>query len=260
MTKCVNPSFRVNQITDKELTLLDEFAKLEPYIPGLKIYCRSLTGSDWDADELVQDVWTKIWLALERDPDRPISRSFLFRIAKNAWIDRYRRERKRQGDAEYVEDYLPSIPFGVEGSLARELLEQLAESLNPRQMVLVILIDAFAFSAAESAALLRMTEGAVKEGLKRARRRLQAFKSGSRQNNGQAGGKHKSPDGTAMTASLFETFLKGFRQGDADMICRAYLSLAAQGVTIEKVSREAGRYSFTMRDPNGHLIEFVQNI
>ncbi|PWW08689.1 RNA polymerase sigma-70 factor (ECF subfamily) [Paenibacillus cellulosilyticus] len=208
---------------------------------------------------MTQDVLAKVLLALERDSERPISRSFLFRIAKNAWIDRYRTERKRQGDTAFDEEHLPTVPFSVDGILARELLEQLAESLNPRQIVLVILIDAFSFSASESAALLRMTEGAVKEGLKRARRRLQAFMAGDRQNNGQVGVKLKSPDGAVMTASLFETFLKGFRQGDAGMICRAYLSLAAQGVTIEKVAREAGRYSFTMRDPNGHLIEFFQN-
>jgi RNA polymerase sigma-70 factor (ECF subfamily) len=245
---------------DKELTRLDAFTKLEPYIPGLKLYCRSLAGSEWDAEDLMQDAMTKAILALERAPERPVSRSFLFRIAKNAWIDRYRTERKRRGDTAFDEDYLPSTPFIVDGLLARELLEHLAESLNPRQMVLVILMDAFAFTAAESAALLRMTEGAVKEGLKRVRRRLQAFMAGDRHNNGQDSGKPKSQDGAVMTASLFETFLQGFRQGDAGMICRAYLSLTAQGITIQKVSREAGRYSFTVRDPNGHLIELFQNI
>jgi RNA polymerase sigma factor (sigma-70 family) len=226
----------------------------------LKLYCRSLAGSDWDAEDLIQDVLTKVLLAIERTPERPISRSFLFRIAKNAWIDRYRSERKRRGDTTLDEEYLHgTTPFTIEGSLARELLEQLAESLNPRQMVLVILINAFAFSAAESAVLLHMTEGAVKEGLKRARRRLQAFVAGERQSSAR-NAKPKSQDGPVMTASLFETFLKGFHQGDAGMICRAYLSLAAQGVMIEKVSREAGRYSFTLRDPNGHLIELFQNI
>lgn len=254
-----DPLTNMNPITNKELTLLDTFVKLEPYMPGLKIYCRSLTGNDWDADDLVQDVWAKILLALERNPERPISRSFLFRIAKNAWIDRYRAERKRDGYTTFDETYLSTVPFTVDGSLARELLEQLADSLNPRQMVLVILIDAFAFSAAESAALLDMTEGAVKEGLKRARRRLQAFTAGDRIDSTRSG-KPIIHDGAVMTTTLFETFLKGFRQGDAGMICRAYLGLAAQGVTIEKVSREAGRYSFTMRDPNGHLIEFFQNI
>ncbi|GMK41233.1 hypothetical protein PCCS19_42890 [Paenibacillus sp. CCS19] len=208
----------------------------------------------------MQDALTKAVVALEQDPRRQLNRSFLFRIAKNAWIDRYRRERKRHGDSSFDEAHLKVVPFTVDSGLARELLEQLAESLNPRQMVLVILIDAFAFTAAESAELLRMTEGAVKEGLKRARRRLQSFTDGDRHNIGRNYGRSKKQNDPVMTASLFETFLQGFREGDAGMICRAYFSLAAQGVTIQKVSREAGRYSFTVRDPNGHLIELFQII
>jgi RNA polymerase sigma factor (sigma-70 family) len=239
--------------------VLDVLAKLEPYLPGLRLYCRSLAGTEWDAEDLVQDVLTKAMHAIWRSPERSISRSFLFRIAKNAWIDCCRAERKRSGDTTFNEDYHQSVSFAMNDWMARELMEQLAESLNPRQIVLVILIDAFAFSAAESAALLRMTEGAVKEGLKRARRRLHSLASA----NGQdiaGNGKPKRPAGGEMTAPLFETFLAGFRKGDAGMICRAYLSLVAQGVTIDKVSREEGHYSFTLRDPDGHLIGFLQNI
>ncbi|WP_197479886.1 sigma factor-like helix-turn-helix DNA-binding protein [Paenibacillus swuensis] len=143
--------------------------------------------------------------------------------------------------------------------LARELLEQLAESLNPRQMVLVILIDAFKFSTAESGKLLTMTEGAVKEGLKRARRRLHTVAGGDGSDIVDFR-KHGRPTGGEMTSALFETFIAGFRKGDANMICQAYLNLAVQGVTIENLSICKGRYSFTLRDPNGHLIGFFQNI
>ncbi|MFP4975163.1 sigma-70 family RNA polymerase sigma factor [Paenibacillus sp. CN-4] len=237
----------------------DVIAKLEPYLTGLKIYCRSLAGNDWDAEDLMQDVLTKVLHAFSLSPERPINRSFLFRIAKNAWIDRCRAERKRRGETAFDEEYHRSVPFAMNEWLARELLEQLSETLNPRQMVLVILIDAFAFRAAETAELLGMTEGAVKEGLKRARRRLHSLAAG----NGEDIARNERPTrqtGGEMTTALFETFLTGFRKGDAGMICRAYLSLAAQGVTIEKVSREEGRYSFTMRDPDGHLLEFFQNV
>ncbi|MFD1954558.1 sigma-70 family RNA polymerase sigma factor [Paenibacillus thailandensis] len=233
--------------------------KLESYLPGLKLYCHSLAGNDWDAEDLMQDVLIKALHAIRRFPERPVSRSFLYRIAKNAWIDRCRAERKRCGDTAFDEDYHPSARFTVNEWLARELLEQLAESLNPRQMVLVILIDAFAFSAAEAAELLGMTEGAVKEGLKRARRRLHSLVSGSGRDNARER-RSKGHSGADLTADLFETFVAGFRSGDAAMICRAYLSLAAQGVTIEKVSREPGRYSFTLRDPDGHLLELFQKI
>jgi RNA polymerase sigma factor (sigma-70 family) len=241
------------------LVRLDVIAKIEPYLPALRLYCRSLAGTEWDTDDLVQDVIAKVLNAIMRSPERPISRPYLFRIAKNAWIDHYRAERKRRSDSTFDEDNYLNVPIIINEWLARELLEQLAESLNPRQMVLVILIDAFGFSAAESGELLGMTEGAVKEGLKRARRRLHTV---AVENGLDIVGyrKHSRPTGGEMTSALFETFIAGFRKGDANMICQAYLSLAVQGVTIEKVSQGTGRYSFTLRDPNGHLIGFFKNI
>lgn len=126
-------------------------------------------------------------------------------------------------------------------------------------MVLVILIDAFTFSAAETAKLLCMTEGAVKEGLKRARRRLHSLVAGNGKDIDR-NGRPTRQAGAEMTATLFETFVTGFRKGDAGMIRRAYLSLVAQGAMIQKVSREEGRHSFTLRDPDGHLLEFFQHI
>lgn len=244
---------------DGELAEGDAYAKLEPYLPGLKVYCRSLAGNEWDSEDLVQVVLMKAMQALGRSPQRSISRSFLFRIAKNAWIDHYRAERKRLNDTTFDEDFHLPVPFTMNEWLARELLEQVAESLNSRQIVLIILIDAFAFSAAETALLLHMTEGAVKEGLKRARRRLQSLAEG----NGHDIVRNRKPkrrNGEDMPAALFETFVSSFQKGDAEMICRAYLSLAAQGVTIQKGSVSGGRYSFTLRDPNGHLIGFFQNM
>ncbi|WP_181438609.1 RNA polymerase sigma factor [Paenibacillus sambharensis] len=237
----------------------DELAKAEPYLPDLTRYCRSLAGNDWDTDDLMQEVLAKVLHAVRQAPERPVSRAFLFRIAKNAWIDRYRMERKRQGDTAFDEEYHQTASFTMNEWLARELLEQLAESLNPRQMVLVILIDAFAFTASESAKLLHMTEGAVKEGLRRARRRVHALADAD-ENAIARGGKARRQAGGEMPAALFESFVTGFRSGDAGMICRAYLSLAVQGVAIEKVTGEHGHYSFTLRDPNGHLIGMFQHI
>ena len=237
--------------------MLDVIAKLDPYMPGLKLYCRSLAGTEWDAEDLLQDVLMKALNSIWRSPERSINRTFLFRIAKNAWIDRCRAEQKRRGDTTFDEDYHQPVSFVMNEWLARELLEQLAESLNPRQVVLIILIDVFSFSAAESAALLHMTEGAVKEGLKRARRRLRSLADGNGKNIADVGNLKRLGSGE-MTISLFETFLEGFRKGDAGMICRAYLSLAAQGVTVEKVTCREGQYSFTIRDPDGHLIGVFQ--
>ncbi|WP_231638639.1 RNA polymerase sigma factor [Paenibacillus sp. JCM 10914] len=54
-------------------------------------YCLSLTSSEWDSEDLVQDTWLK---ALEYTQDRshPNPEALLLRVAKNTWIDRARRE------------------------------------------------------------------------------------------------------------------------------------------------------------------------
>jgi DNA-directed RNA polymerase specialized sigma24 family protein len=59
----------------------------EPYLSDLHKHCLRLTGSTWDAEELTQETLLKAQIALEKHPDRPISKSFLYRIATNLWID-----------------------------------------------------------------------------------------------------------------------------------------------------------------------------
>ena len=63
-----------------------------PYRPDLWRYCQRLTGSAWDAEDLVQDTLQRAFAGLASlwQPVHP--RAWLFRIATNLWIDRYRRE------------------------------------------------------------------------------------------------------------------------------------------------------------------------
>src|SRR5262249_51791444 len=67
----------------------------EPLRPELYRYCRHLTRSPWDADDLVQDVLSRAFVTLgtlEEAPPNP--RAWLFRVASNLWIDRVRRQRE----------------------------------------------------------------------------------------------------------------------------------------------------------------------
>ncbi|WP_199616296.1 RNA polymerase sigma factor [Paenibacillus alkalitolerans] len=54
---------------------------------ALKRYCYIKTCSQWDAEDLLQETLIKAFRWHERHPDREITRTFLFRIAANAWID-----------------------------------------------------------------------------------------------------------------------------------------------------------------------------
>jgi RNA polymerase sigma factor (sigma-70 family) len=242
---------------------VDSFSTVEVFLPKLKLYCRTLAGNEWDAEDLLQEVLTKAHRSLQQMPDRNINQAFLRRIAKNAWIDHCRKQQVLGISAVFDEDVHQNSSIAANEMLIRESLELLADQLNPRQMVLILLIDIFQFRASEAAKLLHATEGAIKEGLKRARHRLQALVSKSEE-EGAKKKEHsinkKLQSDPVITKEVFEQFLSAFRAGDAEGICRTYLTLASKGIQIEKVTHSAGRYFFTFRDPNGHLIGFFQEI
>ena|SRR5690606_31254446 len=73
-------------------------AFLETYQPlrgELYRYCRHLTQSPWDAEDLVQDTLARAFVTLGQMGDPPPNpRAWLFRVASNLWIDRLRRARR----------------------------------------------------------------------------------------------------------------------------------------------------------------------
>ena len=65
--------------------------RTESLRPVLHRYCRSLTGSVWDAEDLVQDTLLRGFAKLgefSNPIDNP--KAYLFRIATNLWVDRVR--------------------------------------------------------------------------------------------------------------------------------------------------------------------------
>ncbi|CAN7653370.1 RNA polymerase sigma factor [Paenibacillus sp. LjRoot56] len=59
----------------------------------LYTYSMHVAGNRWDADDLTQDAWLKLNEALLKDPERPVTKTFLYRIVRNAWIDVQRKKR-----------------------------------------------------------------------------------------------------------------------------------------------------------------------
>jgi RNA polymerase sigma factor (sigma-70 family) len=76
---------------------LEAFESLRP---ELYRYCRHLTSSPWDAEDLAQDVLTRAFVTLGKlGAAPPNPRAWLFRVATNAWIDQQRWPRGPIGDA-----------------------------------------------------------------------------------------------------------------------------------------------------------------
>jgi RNA polymerase sigma factor (sigma-70 family) len=67
----------------------------EPLRSDLYRYCRHLTRSPWDAEDLAQDALARAFVTLAQMSDEPPSpRAWLFRVASNLWIDQMRRRRE----------------------------------------------------------------------------------------------------------------------------------------------------------------------
>ena len=141
----------------------------EPVRPELYRYCRHLTRSAWDAEDLAQDALAKAFVTLGT-VFNPVKspRAWLFRIASNLWIDRVRRARLER-EAGALETHSTEDPRA-----SREAAGTLLVKLSPQERAAVVLKDVFDFSIEEIAEMLSTTAGAVKAALHRGRVRLQS--------------------------------------------------------------------------------------
>jgi RNA polymerase sigma factor (sigma-70 family) len=168
MVKRMEPIQRQNTEKTRQFSIL-----IEPYRSALQAYCRSIAATTWDADDLVQETWLKAYKMFLRESTRnDMSKTYLFRIAPNTWIDHCRKKRHAVETLTADNEYPSETSEQVE---LRSAMGTLITNLPARQIVLLMLIDGFGYTALETAQLLQSTEGAVKAGLHRARAKLRAL-------------------------------------------------------------------------------------
>jgi RNA polymerase sigma-70 factor (ECF subfamily) len=141
----------------------------EPLRPKLYLYCRHLTRSPWDAEDLAQDTLARAFVTLGQLGETPPNpRAWLFRVASNLWIDRTRRARREEPlDAEAEQ-----ASAALDPQRTREAAGTLLAGLSPHERAAVVLKDVFDFSLEETAEALSTTAGAVKTALHRGRGKL----------------------------------------------------------------------------------------
>lgn len=142
--------------------------EFEPVRPELYRYCRSLTHSPWDAEDLVQDSLVRAFVNLGTSPSSPDNpRAWLFRVASNHWLNQVKRQR---------EDLAARPPEPVASDTnpraVREAGGSLVGQLAPKERAAVVLKEAFDFSLEETAEVLSTSVGAVKAALHRGREKL----------------------------------------------------------------------------------------
>jgi RNA polymerase sigma-70 factor (ECF subfamily) len=138
----------------------------DPLRPDLYRYCRYLTRSPWDAEDLAQDALATAFATLGRMLEAPPNpKAWLLRVASNLWIDQMRR-RRPASEAETL------AARGDDPRAPREAAGTLLARLSPQERAAVVLKDVFDMRLEEIAETLSTSPGAVKAALHRGRGKL----------------------------------------------------------------------------------------
>ncbi len=153
------------------------------YADGLYNLARYLTRNESDAEDLVQETYTRALNAAAQFTPGTNLKAWLFRILRNTFVSRYRRERHNPvtGGLDTVS---PSLPVPEDIGRQRDSIEldrlrkAAAEDIERALMGLsedgrtVILLDLEGLTEAETAQVLGCAVGTVKSRLSRARAAL----------------------------------------------------------------------------------------
>lgn len=180
-----------------------------PHRSALWNYCLKLTGSPWDAEDLLQDTLMKSFSRMALLGQALDLRAYLFRIASNTWIDQTRRMKMALDELESAEA-IPTPQDAATDAESREAMEILVSTLPPRQRVILLLADMFDFTISEIASMVDATQGAVKSALHRARGSLKELQAGAPE-------LHRARTGLTPPP-LVERYLDAFNRRDPEAL------------------------------------------
>jgi RNA polymerase sigma-70 factor (ECF subfamily) len=212
----------------------------EPLRPDLYRYCRHLTRSPWDAEDMAQDTLARAYVTLACMSEAPPNpRAWLFRVASNLWINRTRRSRELP-----VADAAAAQPaFAPEPREAREAAGTLLAQLSPQERAAVVLKDVFDLSLEETALTLATTPGAIKAALHRGRSKLTA---------------PEIDEPVAVAPAVLDAFCAAFNARDLDRLTGLLLDSASMefpGVMVEygaATLRASSLHNTLFGCPDGH--------
>lgn len=162
------------------------FARLtERHRRELHVHCYRMLASYTDAEDMVQEAFTRAWARRTTFAGRASLRAWLYRIATNACLDLLARRDDRvavatdDGPGEvlwlqpYPDQLLRSDDLPAEAAVARETIELAfivaVQHLPARQRAVLVLRDVLGWPARQTAEALDMTVPATTSALQRAR-------------------------------------------------------------------------------------------
>ena len=192
---------------------------LPDLMASLYAYCMSLTKSVTETEDLVQETCLKglssaVVQASERSDDFNWE-AYLIRIARNTWIDGIRKQEKL---CSILVEMKPAISEYTEENTLEDLesaVQILVHTLPPWQRAIYILREIMGYKAAETAEMLRTTEGAVKAALNRARKAVSKVRHNLQEAGIEAALEQREMEESAdLEQTHLRHYLLAFRQGD----------------------------------------------
>lgn len=147
--------------------------QLEPIIPMIRRFAYSLTGNQYDADDLLQSTLERL-LTKELPKDVNLTK-WAFRVCRNLWIDEYRSQKVRQEATQKPELQLQDIVDGektMTNQLTIQQVQKALAQLPEDQKSILTLIAVEDLSYREVADLLDIPVGTVMSRLSRARKAM----------------------------------------------------------------------------------------
>ncbi|MDQ3022591.1 MAG: sigma-70 family RNA polymerase sigma factor [Bacteroidota bacterium] len=177
----------VENISEEELKKrkADFDAEAMPHMNLLHNYAYKITGNQLDADDLLQETFLRAFRFFDKFERGTNCKAWLFRIMKNLFINKYRKNQKEPGKVDYgeIENFFDNIrsdkmdSTDLQEKVFSNLLDDdLTIALNSLQddfKTVVILCDLEGLSYEEIADFVQCPIGTVRSRLHRGRKMLQ---------------------------------------------------------------------------------------
>lgn len=149
---------------DRDETAFD--ALFRYFAPRIKSYCLRLGADPSGAEEITQEAMVSIWRnAAQFDPSRASPSTWIFTIARNLTIDRFRKTRRPQfdpNDPALVPDDQPSPDLLVEQTEKQENVRKIMDTLSSNERNVLMLSFYENLSHGEISKQLSIPLGTVK--------------------------------------------------------------------------------------------------
>ncbi len=148
------------------------FDIVEPIRGELHRYCRSLTRTIWDAEDLVQDTLLRGFAMTARgdlhgeQSQVRSAKAYLFRVASNQWIDRQRKASRE------VLSAAVEVSTEIEIDDVKPAIERALQLASPQEFAALILKEGYDFTLEEIADFVGTSVGTIKSALSRGRTKM----------------------------------------------------------------------------------------